>query len=101
MRTIKSRSGLTKGRGMSESVRMLWIYSKYRCSQVHESMTRFTELQHTTNYQHVEIGKSRVQGDIEDLTKISQWFDIYDPFWGKKRACIAFLQILQLPMNLT
>ena len=77
MRTIKSRSGLTRGRGMGESIRILWIYSMHRCSQVHESMTRFTEFQHTTSDQHVEIGKSRVQGDIEDLTKISQWFDIY------------------------
>ena len=80
MRTIKSRGGLTRGRGMSESVRMLWIYSMHKCSQVHESMTM---LQHTTSDQHVEMGKSRVQGDIEKLTKISQWFDIYDPFLGK------------------
>ena len=62
----------------------------HKCSQVHESMTRFTELQHTTSDQHVEMGKSRVQGDIEDLTKISQWFDIYDPFLGKDSLhCIS------------
>ena len=62
----------------------------HRCSQVHESMTRFTELQHTTSDQHVEMGKSRVQGDIEDLTKINQWFDIYDPFFDKDSLhCIS------------
>ena len=62
----------------------------HKCSQVHESMTRFTELQHTTSDQHIEMGKLRVQGDIEDLTKISQWFDIYDPFLGKDSLhCIS------------
>ena len=62
----------------------------HKCSQVHESMTRFTELQHTTSDQHVEMGKSHVQGDIEDLTKISQWFDIYDTCLGKDSLhCIS------------
>ena len=49
MITIKSRGGLTRGRGMSEIVRMLWIYSMHRCSQVHESMTKFTEQQQMTS----------------------------------------------------
>ena len=61
----------------------------HRCSKVHESMTRYTELQHTSD-QHVEIGKLRVQGDIDGLTKISRWFDIYHPFFGKDSLhCIS------------
>lgn len=32
MRSIRSRGGLTRGRGVTESVRLQWIYSMWRLS---------------------------------------------------------------------
>ena len=46
MRSIKSRGGLTRGRGVTESVRTLWINSTHRVSGIHEAMTTLTGAKH-------------------------------------------------------
>ena len=38
MRSIKSQGGLTRGRGMKETVR-LRIYGLHKCAGVHDAMT--------------------------------------------------------------
>ena len=42
MRSLKSRGGLTRGRGITESVRLLWLGSMHRCAGVHDAMTTLT-----------------------------------------------------------
>ena len=52
MRTAKSRGGgggLTRGRGMTESVRLLWVLSGHKCAEVHEAMTELFGSKHTTS----------------------------------------------------
>ena len=44
MRSIKSRGGLTRGRGVTESVRTMWVNTAHRCSHVHEAMTELIPL---------------------------------------------------------
>ncbi len=80
MRSIKSRGGLTRGRGVTESVRLQWIYSMHKCAAVHDAMTTITDLKHMTSEQHVELGTSRSTRDYEDMTKIQDWFDQHEPF---------------------
>ena len=75
MRSIRSRGGLTRGRGVTESVRLQWIYSMHKCAGVHDAMTTTTNLRHRTSEQHVELGTSRSQRDYEDLSKIQKWLD--------------------------
>ena len=70
MRTLKSRSGLTRGRGFTESVRILWIYSMHRCAGIHQFMSDFTELQLATSEQHVEMRVSRIKRNYEDINKM-------------------------------
>ena len=38
MGTIKSRGGLTRGRGMTEPLRFLWVYSMHKCAGIHEAI---------------------------------------------------------------
>ena len=60
MRTAKSRGVLTSGRGITESVRLLWVLSGgYKCAEVHEAMIELSGSKHTTSEQHVEVGTSR------------------------------------------
>ena len=59
MRSIKSRGGLTRGRGVAETVRLQWIYSMHKCAGVHDAMTTTTNLKHRTSEQHIELGTSR------------------------------------------
>lgn len=70
MRSIKSRGGLTRGRGVTESVRLQWICSMHKCAAVHDAMTNSTNLKHRTSEQHVELGDTRITRDYEDLKKI-------------------------------
>ena len=90
MRTIKSRGGLTSGRGMSDYVKMLWVGSMHWCSEVHESMTSLTCLQHQTNEQYQELEKSRIKRDWDDLQKVVAFFQQFNPFVGKEKLQSIF-----------
>ena len=44
MTSIKSRGVLTRCRGFTEAVRLMWMYSMHRCAQVHGAMMSLTDL---------------------------------------------------------
>ena len=80
MRSIMSRGGLTRGRGFSEAVRLMWVYSMHSCFQVHDSMTSLTGLAHRTSEQHVEITSARRKRDFNDMAVIFNWVSQHNPF---------------------
>ena len=80
MRSIKSRGGFTRGRGFTETVRLMWILSMHKCGEVFDSISSFTGLAHITSEQHVEMGVSRIQRDNTDLQKLIAWLSLHDPF---------------------
>ena len=81
MRTIKGRSGLTRGRGLTDSVRCLWIGTLHHSAAVHLSLSELTGL-NPVSQQHVDIGLSRVRRDCSDLQKFLDWLQANDPFSG-------------------
>ena len=81
MRSIKSRGDLTRGRGFTDSVRLIWVHSAHVCGEVHSAMTVLTGLQHQTSEQHIELGTSRIKRDNSDLIKVQNWFEKHDPFY--------------------
>ena len=44
---------------MSDSVRVVWIGSMYRCAGIHEAITTLTNVKRNTSEQHVELTMSR------------------------------------------
>jgi hypothetical protein len=80
MRSLKSRGGLSRGRGMSEAVRLLWVHSSHKCAEIHEAMTNINNIKHQTSEQHVELRPSRKLRDHKDLLIILQWLLSYHPF---------------------
>ena len=58
MRSIKSLSELTRGRGMNEGLRNLWIRKLHSCSEVEQAMRNVTLTKKQTSEQHVELGTS-------------------------------------------
>ena len=80
MRSIKSRGGLTRGSGVHESVRTVWINTAHRCSAIHEALSKLTNTVHRTSEQHAELGASRLNRDIKDLEKVIEWFKENSPF---------------------
>ena len=80
MRSIKSHGGFTRGRGMTESVRLQWIYTIHKCAGVHNAMTTVTNYEHRTSEQHIDLRTSRSHRDFRDLGKIQEWFNHHKPF---------------------
>ena len=80
MRGLKSRGGLTRGRSVSESVRLLWVKTMHRCASVHNATSNLTKVLHKTSEQHTELGQSRIKRDNDDMIKISNWFKSHNPF---------------------
>ena len=79
MRSIKSRGGLTRGWGMTDTVRLTWIHSMHACADVHNSMTELTNLRDKTSEQHIELRKSRIKHGNADFTKIELFFEVHTP----------------------
>ena len=75
MRSIKSRGGLTRARGFTDSVRLMWVHSAHVCGEVHNAMTILTGLQHQTSEQHIKLGRSRIKRDNSDSIKVQNWFN--------------------------
>ena len=80
MRSLKSRGGLSHGRGLTESVCLTWIHTMHSCADIHGAMTQVTQLKHTSATQHKEMGATTAKRDVTDLSKIQAWFDEKDPF---------------------
>lgn len=79
-RSLKGRGGLTHGRGLTESVRTVWIYSMHACAEYHNALSSLTKLQHTISDQYEEMGKGRVKRDFQDLQKLIGWLKNHNPF---------------------
>ena len=80
MRSLKTRGGLTRGRGMTENVILIWDHTMHACAQVHNAVTQLTENHHKTSNQDSELGASRVKRDNEDLENIKLWIENHNPF---------------------
>ena len=68
MRTIKSRGGLTRGRGFTESVGILCGHSMYKCGSMHQTMSELIGLKQTANEQYVNMSRTRI------LMTCIQWY---------------------------
>ena len=59
LRSLKTRGGLTRGRGMTENVMLTWVHTIHACASIHGAMTTLTGNTHKTSNQHAELGRSR------------------------------------------
>ena len=56
MRSLKTTGGLTRGSGMTESQRRVWLLSTPACAQVNSAMQELTEVSYTISDQHNKKG---------------------------------------------
>ena len=93
MRAVKIREGLTRGRGMSEAVRLLWVHSSNKCAEIHEAMTDMTNIKHQTSNKHVEMRPPRQSRDYSDILTILRWLLSYHPFMPAIQILKVFIQV--------
>ena len=93
MRSIKSRGGLTHGRGMSESVRHMWVLSLNYSAAVHDAMTELSGVVTKTSEQHVDMGAARRKRDNEDSLKFIDWLEKRNPLLIRMSTCTPYQQV--------
>ena len=72
MRSIENRGGLTRGRGMNESVRRLWVLSLSAVASINHAMTDLSGLAVNSSQQPVDLGQTRRCKDQSDCQKFVQ-----------------------------
>ena len=80
MKRSNTSGGITSGRGITESVRQLWIGSMHRTASVHDVMSNLTKDYRKASEQHIDLSTSRVNRDDNDYKEVLSWFSEHDPF---------------------
>jgi hypothetical protein len=80
MSAVKSRGGLSRGRGMTDSVISTWCLTMHRLAAIHQSMSKLTDHRSQSSEQHVETRTSRMERDSDDQRKVLTWFEEHPPF---------------------
>ena len=60
MKSVKTTGGLTRGRGMSEIQRLLWLFSCPTCLEINNTMQKFSSVSYSTSDQHKEATQARM-----------------------------------------
>lgn len=80
MRSLKIQGGLMHGRGMTDSVRSVWVLSMHKCASVHAAVKALAGLDvDDADPCHVEFTKARRSRDFADHQKLLEWFAMHNP----------------------
>lgn len=52
MRSVKATGGLTRGRGMNEIQRLVWLLSSPACAEINYAIQELTSISYTASEQH-------------------------------------------------
>ena len=80
MRSVKTTGGLTRGRGMSEIQRLVWLFSRPTCLEINNTMQKFCSVSYSTSDQHKEATRTRVEKDLKDTKIVLSYLLERNPF---------------------
>lgn len=80
MRSVKTCGGLTRGRGMSESQRLIWLLSMLACADVNNAMQNLTGVMYHTSDQHKDTTKASHERDYKDTNELVTYLPQRTPF---------------------
>jgi hypothetical protein len=93
MKNTKTTGGLTRGRGMSENQRALWILSRSNRAEMNDAMQTFTGTNYYSSDQHKEDGKSHKKRDIKDTMIFASFLEERNPFINEETAVSATMDV--------
>ena len=79
MRSVKSRGGLTRGRGINESVQHMWVLTSNYSASMHDAMTNLTGIVTKSSEQHTDLRASRRKQNKEHGLKFTAWLQERNP----------------------
>ena len=80
MRSVKSRGVLTRGCGMNETVRHMWVLTLNYSASMHDAMTNLTGIVTKSSEQHTDFRASRRKRDKKHGLKFTAWLQERNPF---------------------
>ena len=80
MRSMKSTGGLTRGRGLTEAQRAVWVLSNPATSEITAAMQELTMVTYETSAQHKDLSLARQVKDTADTLKILRFLESQSPF---------------------
>lgn len=80
MRSLKTSGGLTRGRGMSDTQRVVWCLSQPACAEMSMAMQELTCVRYATSEQHKDLSDARLKRDAEDSQKVYCFLEWRSPF---------------------
>lgn len=90
MRPMKSKGGLTHGRGVTDSTIARFIYSFPGCLPWCDALEEFTGVRRSSSEQHVEMRDSRRKADTRDAETFLSWLEQHSP-WDTSSSCLRSL----------
>lgn len=79
MRLMKVSGGMV-GRGITENTLAEWIHSLPYCADICNNIEEFCGVRTVSSEQHVDLRESRQKRDAHDLTVMSEWLELHNPF---------------------
>ncbi len=79
-RSLKTSGGLTRGRGMTEHQRLLWLLSRPACAEVNQAMQELTEVNYNTGEQNKDMTVAKQARDWKDTLTVLQYLQERNPF---------------------
>lgn len=89
MRSLKTRGGLTGGRGITNFEQAIYVNSMHQCPMIHQTMGCLTQIRTGSGKTHVEVITSWQIRDKKDLAMLTAWFqlkNLCDPANGWLRS---------------
>ncbi|CAC5375557.1 unnamed protein product [Mytilus coruscus] len=80
MRSAKTADGLTRGRGMTESQRSLWLMSMPVCAEINQAMQDLSGVGYCASEQHKDETRARQKKDTEDIQTLVTFLKSRNPF---------------------
>ncbi len=80
MRSMKTSGGLTRGRGMTEQQRLIWLLSMPACAEINRVMLELTGVSYSTSEQNKDMTKARQDRDWKDTQTLLKYLHERNPF---------------------
>ena len=80
MRSMKASGGLTRGRGMTETQRLVWLMAHPVCAEVNNAIQQPIGAQYNTSEQHKDLTTARQVKDMTDLCELLEFLESRNSF---------------------
>ena len=80
MQSLKTAGGLTRGRGLTEQQRLIWLFSMPACAKTNHIMQELTGVQFNSGEQNKDMSKARQIRDLKDTVTTLRALAAQNPF---------------------